>query len=106
MYRSPLTAAQEETESYGEEPDGLLQNENVKTLLGDIQRITGRTLSTGEVQEIHSWLTDLGAKPEVVEQAYSYCEPWKKQCKIHIQSGDAVDGAGISDKRRGTEVSG
>ncbi|MGN1144382.1 MAG: DnaD domain protein [Anaerovoracaceae bacterium] len=73
MYRSPLTAKQEETESFGEEPEGLLQNENVKTLLGDIQRITGRTLSTGEVQEIHSWLTDLGANPEVIEQAYSYC---------------------------------
>lgn len=73
MYRSPLTAEQEETESYGEENDELLQNQDVKSLLADIQRITGRTISTVEAQEIHSWLTDLGTKPEVIRQAYSYC---------------------------------
>ena len=71
MYRSPLTAEQEETESYGDENDELLQNQDVKSLLADIQRITGRTISTVEAQEIHSWLTDLGAKPEVITQAYS-----------------------------------
>ena len=70
---SPLTAEQEETESYGDENDELLQNQDVKSLLADIQRITGRTISTVEAQEIHSWLTDLGTKPEVIRQAYSYC---------------------------------
>ncbi|MGN1413577.1 MAG: DnaD domain protein [Anaerovoracaceae bacterium] len=73
MYRSPLTAEQEEAETCEDETDGMLQNQDVKSLLADIQRITGRTLSAGEAQEIHSWLTDLGAKPEVIEQAYQYC---------------------------------
>lgn len=73
MYRSPLTEVQEEPDTYGEEADEMLQNQEVKTLLADIQLITGRTLSAGEAQEIYSWLTDLGAKPEVIAQAYAYC---------------------------------
>ena len=73
MYRSPLTEVQAEPDTYGEEADEMLQNQEVKTLLSDIQLITGRTLSAGEAQEIYSWLTDLGAKPEVIAQAYAYC---------------------------------
>lgn len=73
MYKSPAAAKEEERESFGEEADRLLQNSQVKTLLSDIEQVTGRTLTAGEAQEIHSWLTELGAEPEIIALAYEYC---------------------------------
>lgn len=73
MYKSPVAAGEEEKESFGEEADRLLQNGQVKTLLSDIEQVTGRTLTAGEAQEIHSWLTDLNAEPEIIAMAYEYC---------------------------------
>ena len=52
---------------------GKLANQDLKELLSDIERLSGKILSAKEAQEVFSWTRDLGASPEVITQAFEYC---------------------------------
>ena len=47
-------AEEEEPESFGKEMDALLQNQGMKNLISDVERVTGKILSARETQEIQS----------------------------------------------------
>ena len=50
-----------------------MSSQNLKDMLADIERISGKVLSAKEIQEVCSWLKDFGAAPEVVAFAFDYC---------------------------------
>ena len=57
--------------------DEYTQNE-LKKMFDHLEAFTGRPLSGTEIMEIRSWVTELGATPEVVMCAYRYCHSKKK----------------------------
>ena len=50
-----------------------LQNEELKTLYDEVERLMGRPLSAGENSEVASWITQEGATPELIRAAFGYC---------------------------------
>ncbi len=50
-----------------------LDDRELSTLFGDVEKATGRILESGEPEEISSWIRDFGADPEVIVLAYTYC---------------------------------
>lgn len=65
-------AEEEEAESFGGEMDALLQNQGMKNLISDVERVTGKILSARETQEIQSWVQELGAPAEMIVFAFDY----------------------------------
>ena len=51
----------------------LMENDTIKDMYGEIERITGRLFEGREPAEIMSWITDYNVTPEMVVYAYSYC---------------------------------
>jgi DnaD/phage-associated family protein len=51
----------------------LMDDDAVKNMYGEIERITGRLFEGKEPADIMSWITDYNATPEMIVQAYSYC---------------------------------
>jgi len=51
----------------------VASNQDLKNLLSDVERLTGKVLSVREIQEVCSWVQDLGAVPEVIGFACEYC---------------------------------
>jgi len=74
MYGRPKAQKEtrEEKPAFSEDVGRLLSNKEVKNMLSDVERITGKVLSAREVQEIQSWVQDLGAAPELVAFAFEY----------------------------------
>lgn len=80
MYGRPQ---EEETDAEGQSsstaPAGkedipqMMASSDLKNLLGDIERLTGKILSAREAQDVYSWLHDFGATPEVIKYAFDYC---------------------------------
>lgn len=70
MYAS--SPREEEPESFGE-MDQMIQNRDLKTLIGDIEKVSGKVLSSRDTQEIYSWIQDFGAKPALIRYAFEYC---------------------------------
>lgn len=66
-------STKEEKTSFGAEVDNLIQNQQLKDMIRQIEYISGKILSTNETQEIYSWVRDLGAAPEIINYAYQYC---------------------------------
>lgn len=57
-------------------PDRLkefMEDDTIKDMYGEIERITGRLFEGKEPAEILSWITDYNANPEMIVYAYSYC---------------------------------
>lgn len=52
---------------------GILEDQALKELYSDIERITGRLFEGKEPSEILSWINDYNITPEVIKFAYSYC---------------------------------
>ena len=52
---------------------GLMDNDDIREMYGEIERITGRLFEGKEPAEILSWITDYNATPEMIVCAYSYC---------------------------------
>ena len=50
-----------------------LQNEDLKKLYDEVERLMGRPLSAGENSEIASWVSQDGATPELIIAAFGYC---------------------------------
>lgn len=56
-------------------PDNMkefLDNDEIKSMYREIERITGRLFEGKEPTEILSWMTDYNASPQVIVYAYSY----------------------------------
>jgi DnaD and phage-associated domain len=51
----------------------LMDDDTVKDMYSEIERITGRLFEGREPAEILSWITDYNATPELIVYAYSYC---------------------------------
>ncbi len=51
----------------------LMDDDAVKDMYSEIERITGRLFEGREPAEIMSWITDYNANPEMIAYAYSYC---------------------------------
>lgn len=50
----------------------MLDNDGLKDMYSEIERITGRLLGGKEPSEIFAWITDYNATPEMIVYAYSY----------------------------------
>ncbi|MDD3170155.1 MAG: DnaD domain protein [Eubacteriales bacterium] len=51
----------------------LMDDDTIKDMYSEIERITGRLFDGREPAEILSWITDYNANPEMIVYAYSYC---------------------------------
>lgn len=51
----------------------LMDDDTIKNMYSEIERITGRLFEGKEPAEIMSWITDYNANPEMIIYAYSYC---------------------------------
>jgi DnaD/phage-associated family protein len=67
----------------------LMNDDTVKNMYGEIERITGRLFEGKEPAEIMSWITDYNANPEMIVYAYSYCVK-KKNHSNHKYVGAIV----------------
>lgn len=72
MYAGSDSELKEETPSLND-VQALIQNQDLKTLIADVERITGRILSPKETQEIYSWIQDFDAGSELICYAFTYC---------------------------------
>lgn len=54
-----------------------MDNEMLRTMYAEIERIIGRLFEGKEPDEILSWITEYNATPEMVVYAYSYCKKKK-----------------------------
>ncbi len=50
-----------------------LANAQIREMFDCIETLKGKVLSAKEPETITSWMTDFGAEPEVIIQAYKYC---------------------------------
>ena len=51
----------------------LMDNDTIKDMYSEIERISGRLFEGKEPAEILSWINDFNATPEMIVYAYSYC---------------------------------
>ena len=70
-----------------------LANPDLKMMLSNIERLTGKVLSAKEMQEVYSWIQDFGASPEVITSAVEYCME-KGKTKINYISSVVADWSG------------
>lgn len=54
-----------------------MDNDMLRTMYAEIERITGRLFEGKEPDEILSWMTEYNATPEMIVYAYSYCKKKK-----------------------------
>lgn len=62
----------------------ILDNEEVKNMFEEISRVLRRPLSGKETDAILSWMEVIGATPEVIVFAYTYCVARKKEAVNYI----------------------
>jgi len=74
MYGRPR-AVKEDKKVYSEDAEKLLVNREAKNMISDVERLTGKVLSSREAQEIQNWVTDLGVSPELITFAFSHYAP-------------------------------
>ena len=65
--------AEESQPFYEEAPESPVANQDLKIMLSDVERLTGKVLSAREMQEVCSWVQDFGASAEVILFAVEYC---------------------------------
>lgn len=58
-----------------------LSDQSVKRMYAAIEQITGRMFDGKEPQTVLSWITDFGATPEGVVEAYRYCANIRKNTR-------------------------
>ena len=68
----------------------VLDNSLLKELFGEIERILSRPLNGVETDTILEWIDIIGATPEIIAFAYSYCVSRKKENVKYI--GKVVEG--------------
>lgn len=73
MFGSGEGAADPEPDPEEIEPTGLFGGDTARKLMESIEKELGRTLSSSEMRTVIGWVEDVGATPEVVQKAVSYC---------------------------------
>jgi len=68
------------------EQDNVFGNPAVKSMLKDIEKILGRTLSSSEILQLMDWINTYGATPEVVFTAVKYSADKGKTSFRYIES--------------------
>ena len=56
----------------------VMADEELKSMFSDIEKTLGRILSSTEVRQITSWITDYQASPDVIAYCFEYCAEKKK----------------------------
>lgn len=59
----------------------LMNDETIRDMYSEIERVTGRMFEGKEPAEILAWITDYNVSPEIVVYAYSYCVQNRKSSK-------------------------
>ncbi len=67
----------------------LMDDDTIKNMYSEIERLTGRLFAGKEPAEILSWITDYNANPEMIVYAYAYCLK-KKSHSNHKYVGAVV----------------
>ncbi|MEE0741998.1 MAG: DnaD domain protein [Emergencia sp.] len=67
------------------ERDNVFGNKAIKELFANIEKLFGRALSSTEITQILSWLSDYGATPEVVLFTVKYCLEKNKTSLKYIE---------------------
>lgn len=100
MYGKSSEPARGET-AKKEERDNVFGNKAVKAMFSDIEKIFGRALSSTEISQILSWISDYGATPEAVLFAIKYCMEKNKTSLKYIEKvvcGWAAEGLETTDQ--------
>ncbi|MEG0919227.1 MAG: DnaD domain protein [Anaerovoracaceae bacterium] len=74
--KSSITGSSVEVESGSSH---ILDNKELKSMVKSIEKSIGRPLSPVEVSEIHGWMDDYDAAPEVIAYGFAYCFARKKE---------------------------
>lgn len=64
----------------------MLQDNVIKEMLGEINQLTGRFLSTQEISEILNWIDVYGANTEVIRGAYAFSVKKKKDNVRYVEA--------------------
>lgn len=64
----------------------MMADEEIKTMFSDIEKILGRILSSTEVRQINSWITDYQASPEMIAYCFEYCAEKKKTSVKYVEA--------------------
>ena len=64
----------------------MMADEEIKTMFSDIEKILGRILSSTEVRQINSWITDYQASPEMISYCFEYCAEKKKTSVRYVEA--------------------
>lgn len=59
-------------------------NEEIRRMFDSINKVSGRVISTTEMQDIVSWINDFNVTPELVLYGYEYCIKRKKKDSRYI----------------------
>lgn len=68
-----------EKESEADPVSALMNDDTIRDMYAEIERITGRLFEGKEPAEILAWITDYNVSPELVVYAYSYCVTNRKK---------------------------
>ncbi|MGF6376376.1 DnaD/phage-associated family protein [Clostridiales Family XIII bacterium PM5-7] len=83
LYGKNVAPAKGETSK--REGDNVFGNKAVRNMFSEIEKIFGRGLSSTEVNQILTWLSDFHATPEVVLFAIKYCTDKNKTSIRYIE---------------------
>ncbi len=64
----------------------MMADEKMKTMFSDIEKTIGRILSSTEVRQINTWITDYHASPEVIAYGFEYCAEKKKTSVKYVEA--------------------
>ncbi|MBQ6495840.1 MAG: DnaD domain protein [Firmicutes bacterium] len=64
----------------------MMADEDVKSMFSDIEKTVGRILSSTEVRQINSWITDYHATPEIIAYCFEYCAGKKKTGLKYVEA--------------------
>lgn len=70
---SDVPESEETADPYMDEAASALINPELKNVLGDIERLTGKTLAAKDAHEVYTWMQELGASAEMIIFAVDYC---------------------------------
>ena len=78
----------QDTPSVAVEPgiSSMMADEEIKAMFSDIEKTIGRILSSTEVRQINSWVTDYQASPEVIAYCFEYCAEKKKTSVKYVEA--------------------
>ena len=64
----------------------MMADEEIKRMFSDIEKSAGRILSSTEVRQINSWVSDYQASPEIISYCFEYCASKKKTSVKYVEA--------------------